>query len=91
MPAAKRPAPAKTEAVGEAVTFDYDGLTFTVPPASEWDLDVLESYEDGKIVATLRALLGADQWSKFKATKRTVQDLNDLFEAVQEALGISGN
>lgn len=83
--------PAQSEALDESVNFDFDGETYTIEPTSHWDLDVLESYEDGKIVSTVRALLGSDQWAKFRSKPRTTQDLNDLFEALQKALGVSGN
>jgi hypothetical protein len=82
---------AKSEALGLGIDFEFEGKTFTVPPTSEWDLDVLENYEDGKVAATMRALLGADQWATYKETPRKVSDLAALFEAVQGALGISGN
>jgi hypothetical protein len=86
-----RTAAAKAEALGENVEFDFDGETYTVAPAAEWDLDVMESYEDGKIASTIRALLGPAQWATFRSKPRKVADLNSLFEAVQVALGISGN
>jgi hypothetical protein len=82
---------AKTEALDEAISFDFDGETYSVPPAREWDLDALEAYEDGQIARTCRSLLGADQWATFRSKKRTVGDLEDLFLEVQKALGISGN
>jgi hypothetical protein len=83
--------PAKSEALHESVSFDYDGHNYTIAPTTEWDLDVLESYEDGKIAATVRALLGPEQWATFRSKKRNVGDLGSLFEALQSAIGISGN
>ena len=88
---APKPKPAQTEALEGSISFSYDGLDFTVPPAREWDLDVMENYEDGKIATTCRSLLGPDQWAAFRKKKRTVGDLEDLFEAIQTGLGISGN
>ncbi len=82
---------AKTEALGESLSFDFDGDTYAVPPAREWDLDVLEAYEDGRIAATCRALLGPAQWETFRSKPRKVADLEALFLEVQKALGVSGN
>lgn len=82
---------AKSEALGKEIKFEFDGETYTVPPAKEWDLDVLEAYEDGMIAKCVRALLGAEQWSTFREKKRNVGDLNDLFEEIQTALGVEGN
>lgn len=81
----------KAEALNESVSFAYDGETYAIPPTSEWDLDVLVSYENGKIAATVEGLLGADQWKTFRSKKRTVGDLNGLFEELQKAVGVSGN
>ena len=33
--------PAKAEARGESVAFEYDGDSYIVPPPMEWDVDVL--------------------------------------------------
>lgn len=82
---------AKAEALGQEIEFEYDGHTYTVPPAREWDLDVLESYESGMIATTVRSVLGEEQYEIFRSTKRTVGDLQDLFEEIQKALGIEGN
>lgn len=91
MTAKKTDAPAKTEAREGEISFSFDGVDYIVPPAREWDLDVMESYEDGKIASTCRALLGPGQWAAFRSKKRTVSDLNDLFEAIQKGLGVEGN
>lgn len=81
---------ARAEALASSVTVHYDGTDYTIPAATEWDLDVLEAFEDGKILTCVRALFGADQWAAFRSSHSTVADLSDLMEAVQEALG-SGN
>jgi len=93
--------PAKTEALGKEISFEFDGETYTVPPAREWDLDVLESYENGMIATCVRAVMGEEQYDRFKSEpaeggerkpkRRTVGDLNDLFETLQKALGVEGN
>lgn len=82
---------AKNEALNESISFEYDGHEYEVPPAREWDLDVLEAYEGGMIATCVRAVLGEEQYAIFRSKKRTVGDLNDLFEEVQKALGVEGN
>jgi hypothetical protein len=85
-------APIKADALGTAVTFDYDGTEYTVPAASDWPVDALESFEDGKIIATVRAILGAAQWKTFKAASPKVSQLNEMFGALQAAtIGGKGN
>lgn len=74
----------------KTATFDYDGVTYTVPDADEWSLDALEAYEDGKVATLIREILGSAQWATFKSKPRKIADLNGLFEAAQEALG-AGN
>lgn len=86
-----KPTAVQAEALGAATEFEFDGETYTVAPASEWDLSVLEDYEDGKIVSAVRALLGDAGWTKFRAKPRSVSDLNSLFEALQHAVGLAGN
>lgn len=82
---------AKNEAQDGSIRFEYDGETYEITSASDWDVEVLESFEDGNIVRTVRGLLGPDQWAKFKSKRRTVSDLNNLFQDVQTALGSEGN
>lgn len=82
---------AQAEATNSPIEVEFDGETYTVPPAREWDLDVLEAYEDEKIVATVRGVLGAEQYAKFRSKRRTVGELEDLFLGIQEALGVEGN
>lgn len=81
----------KAEATGQAISVEYDGETYEVPPTMEWDLDVLEALEEGQIVRAVRGLLGEEQYSQFKATKRTVKDLNSLFETIGQSAGFQGN
>ena len=81
----------KAEVTKVRPTFTYDGVKYTVDNTMDWDLDVLEAIEDDKIVTIVRALLGPDQWAKFKAKPRKVTDLNELFEAIAKAVGLKGN
>lgn len=82
--------PAKADALGNNVSFEFDGDTYVIPPASEWDLDALEAFEADKVVTCVRLILGDAQWSGFRKTHRTVGDLNRMFAALQRAGG-TGN
>jgi len=73
-----------------AATFVFDEQTYTIPTADEWSIEALEAFEDGKIATLMREVLGSEQWATFKAKRRTMSDLNDLFGAANKALD-SGN
>lgn len=77
-----------SETFKDSVSFKFGGESYSVGAADGWDVEVLEAFEDGKIVTAVRALLGADQWARFKATKPTVGELNAFFEVAAEALGL---
>lgn len=79
---------AKADATGTPIHVEYDGEDYEIQPAAKWDLDVLESYEDGKILSTVRALLGPDGWAKFRAKPRNVGDLEGMMNAIQSGLGL---
>lgn len=82
---------AKSEATKSKITFTFDGDKYQINPTTEWDVDVLEAVEDGKVVSVVRAILGDKQWETFKVKPRKVEDLNKLFEAISKAVGIQGN
>lgn len=81
--------PAEAEAREEALEFEFEGTTYTVPAPNTWSLDVLEAYEEGRIVAVVKGVFGEAQYAAFKAAKpRTVGDLTALFEAMQEVFDL---
>ncbi len=65
--------------------FMYDGAKYSVPPAEEWDLDVFEALEEGKLVTGVKALVGADQYAKFRREHRTLAELTAFMEELQKA------
>lgn len=91
MPAPKKAAAVKAEALSTEVAFTFEGETYTVAPTKEWDLDALEAFEDGHIATCVRLILGDAQWATFRKKPRKLADLNALFEAVQRAAGVEGN
>lgn len=82
---------AKAEATNATVPFEFEGQSYTVVPTSEWDIEVLESMEEGKITAVLRAILQDDGYSIFRATKPNIAKIGEFFESLQSALGTEGN
>jgi hypothetical protein len=83
--------PAKTEAEAGPVEFAFDGETYTIAPAAEWDLDVMERVEDGKVTTAVRELLGPGQWKTFRSKPRKVADMGAMFATIEKALGVEGN
>ena len=79
--------PAKVDATGEAIEFAYEGVAYTIPPASEWDLAALEAFDAEKIATCVKLILGDEQWRAFRAKSRKVSDLSGLFAALNEAVG----
>jgi hypothetical protein len=83
--------PTAAEALAEDVPFEFGGVKYVLPPTSEWTYDTLEAFEEGKISAFLKALLGDKQHDAFKATKPKISAMNEFVLGIQKALGISGN
>lgn len=80
----------RADATAEPVSFVFDGDTYTVPPAAEWDLDVLEAVEGQQFTVAAKRLLGDKQYATFRKTHAKVADLNGLFDALGEAT-LAGN
>lgn len=78
----------KAEAKGEGFTVEFDGESYVIPPALDWDLEALEALEEGRVVAAVRALLGDEGWARFREKRRTVRDLNEFFELAAGAAGL---
>lgn len=95
MPAAKRTAatsnPVEAEATDALVSFDFDGESYLALSTDEWTWDALESYEEGKVTAFVGAILEPASFARYKATKPKAKDVGRFVEAIQGALGISGN
>lgn len=85
------PSTAKDEALNASATFDFEGQSYTVEPSSLKDLDVLEAFEDGKLITAVRGLLGPAQWRTFRATGADAEALGRMIEHLEQAFGLSGN
>jgi hypothetical protein len=74
------------EAENAPVEFEFDGETYTVPSYELWPLEAGEAFENGKFLTFVRALFG-DQYDKFLSKPRTVKDVQDLAQALNDATG----
>ncbi|MEC3894818.1 MULTISPECIES: Rossmann-fold NAD(P)-binding domain-containing protein [Nocardiopsis] len=73
---------------GEAKTLSLRGADYSVPASSDaWPLGALEGFEEGRIVAALRSLLGPEQWARLKEEGATLGDLNTLAEQIAGVYG----
>jgi hypothetical protein len=77
----------KAEATGGDLSVVYDGDSYSIPIAEEWDIGVLEAAEGGNIVTAMKLLLGPDQWAAFRATHTMVGQMKAFFQAAGEATG----
>jgi hypothetical protein len=76
----------KNDALGTSTDVEFNGESYTVPPADDWDIDVLEAIDDQRITHALKALLGDDQYAKFRKSNRKVTALGEFMTAAQEAV-----
>ncbi|AWY04850.1 tail assembly chaperone [Microbacterium phage Floof] len=83
--------PIAAEATHSHIEFEFDGDTYTTLPSNDWSLDVLEAYEEGKILTALRGILTNDGYARFRKTHASQEDLNSFMVAMQKAQGIAGN
>lgn len=85
---------AKAEALGEGTTFEFDGKSYTLPPAEDWDLDVMEFFSEGNLLAGAKALFEEEQFKAFRTdaegnkVKRTNRDLGEFMEVAMKTLGV---
>jgi hypothetical protein len=80
-----------TDITDKPITVTWKGKTYRVVPSAEWTIETLEAMEDGKMTHMLRGMLAGDGYTRLRETKPLISDLQDLFEKIQKALGISGN
>ena len=71
-----------------SVTVTFKNETFTLPSEmDDADADVLIYIEEERPSLALRALLGDEQFAKYRALKPKVKDHGDFIEKCFEALG----
>ncbi len=85
---------AKAEAQRNGVDFEFDGKQYHLPPADEWDIDVMEHFSDGDVLKAAKALFEEEQWEAFrtdengKRKKRVNRELAEFIETAMSALGV---
>ena len=82
----------KTEAEGNSTaTFEFRGESFEIPTEyDDYPLEFIEAAQDEKPLAIqARALLGPEQWGRIRAMRLTGRDLESLFLAMQDAVGLT--
>lgn len=63
--------------------FEFDGVSYTIDLSQLGDdLETAEAYEDGRGIALVRNLMGAQQWATFKSKKRSLDDLQSLTDVI---------
>ncbi len=73
----------------ENLTAEFRGKKFILPKdVNDWSLDVMEAFEDGKMVTVIRGLLGDKQWAEIKAMDLKTSDFAELTESVLKAMGV---
>lgn len=81
----------EAEATGSLVPVEFRDVTYHVPPTAMWPIIALAEFEDGRVVAFLKAILGPAQHKTLLASGATVGELGEFVTSIQEALGIEGN
>ncbi|MGW2591663.1 hypothetical protein ACWCXC_15560 [Streptomyces sp. NPDC001515] len=80
----------KSDATHTPATVEFNGAVYRVPPAEDWDIDVLEAIDDQRITHAVKALLGEEQYATFRKANRKVADLGRFFEVAGKAVA-AGN
>ncbi|QDF14187.1 tail assembly chaperone [Microbacterium phage GardenState] len=91
MAARKTANPIAAEALSLNIAFVFEGREYSAPPTSEWSIDALEAFENGRILAMLRLILSDEDFSAFRSRHNKVAELNAFITAMQKAQGIAGN
>ena len=71
------------------VTIEYGGESYRLPASlDDADGDVLEAIEDQKLSRALQALMGPQDWKRFKKTRPKIRDYGGLFDAYAKRIGL---
>jgi hypothetical protein len=83
----------RAEAVGKltspatGLTVLWSGTRFTLPRAEDFPLEALEAEEEGKHLTALKLILGAGQYTVWRALASTAADAEEFSAAVMKELG----
>lgn len=82
-------AAAQREAAAEPFRFTFGANEFSIPPMTDWPLEVEVKLSEGALTAAMSGLLG-DQIDLFMVNSPTFGDLRLLFEQVGVWAGVEG-
>lgn len=102
VPASSRYTPPRQAVENEAVggtqggtPIDWGGVTLHVPDPDDLDIDVIEAFENGRAVGSMREIFGANEFARARrqfedrnGTRPKVRDLNQLADLVFEVWGL---
>lgn len=80
----------RADATGEAREVEFNGETYVVPTADDWDIGVLEAIDEQRMTHALKALIGEEQYARFRKSNRKVRDLGNFMNAAAKVVG-AGN
>lgn len=81
--------PQQREAEGiETVEVEFDGETYEIPADPiDWEIDVTEAFETGRMITACRGLLGPEQFAVLSRKGYRNRDFRRLFKLLAEAGG----
>jgi hypothetical protein len=83
--------PIAAEALAEAIPFDFDGLSLSVKPSSEWTVRALDRLERGYVTTWLELVLGEKDYAAVIDAELKPEALGRLVQATQKAAGIASS
>lgn len=78
------------EATGQPLVVEWKGEKYTIPrDYVDWPFEYKLGIEQGRSATAYAALLGDEQFTKFRATQPTISDFMEFDRLVGEALGVA--
>jgi len=66
----------------------FKGTDYRLPDSpDDWDLEALEAFESGRVLAAVRGVLGEDAFAAIKRQGAKVRDLEPIMEQISKAYG----
>lgn len=76
--------PQRAEALDGAVTFEFNGDTFSFD-VNAVSIDALEDAENDKIIRATKSIIGDEQWARYKAANPAGITLGEFWNAILKA------
>lgn len=83
--------PIAADALAEALPFDFEGLSLSVKPSSEWSVRALDRLERGYVTTWLELVLAEDGYDTVVNSDLKPEALGRLVIATQKAAGIASS